>query len=228
MKKRIMFIGPHPDDVELGAGGLILRLKKKGHKVYIVDLTTGEPTPFGNEKRREKETLEANKILGIDKRFNLGFKNRYLFDGKDVRIKLAEKIRELKIEVMFVPYFKDAHPDHIAASHISVAARFYAKFRKSGMSGRPNYPEKLFYFFCSHRKIVPDFDFLVDISKFFERKMEAIKKYKSQVLINRKNRELLTYVRISNSYFGKLIEKEFAEPVKCFETIDIDYIKELF
>ena len=76
----ILVITPHPDDAELGMGGTILALKEMGHRVVIVDLTSGEPTPFGDEQKRRRETQRATSLLGVETRMNLGLPNRYLFD----------------------------------------------------------------------------------------------------------------------------------------------------
>lgn len=78
-KRTFLVVAPHPDDAELGLGGTILKLKEQGHDVFLVDLTSGEPTPYGTEEKRRKETDQANKVLNIDKRINLGLPNRYLF-----------------------------------------------------------------------------------------------------------------------------------------------------
>ena len=66
--------------------------------------------------------------------------NRYLFDTVEARIELAQVMREFRPRTLFVPYADDAHPDHIAASAIAVAARFYAKFTKTDMLGEPFFP----------------------------------------------------------------------------------------
>src|SRR5947207_1395777 len=74
----ILVIAPHPDDAELGAAGAILKFKEEGAKVGVLDLTSGEPTPFGSVEKRIAETAAATKILGLDWRENLGLPNRSL------------------------------------------------------------------------------------------------------------------------------------------------------
>ena len=74
----ILVIAPHPDDAELGMGGAILKFKKEGRRVGILDLTSGEPTPHGTPEIRKRETAAATAILGIDWRENLGLPNRSL------------------------------------------------------------------------------------------------------------------------------------------------------
>ena len=96
-----MFVSPHPDDAELGIGGTIIKLKQQGHKVFIVDLTWGEPTPYGTEQIRKEEAKKATRILGVERRVNLGLENRYLFDDKETRMALAEQIRKYKPDFIF-------------------------------------------------------------------------------------------------------------------------------
>ena len=217
-----MFVSPHPDDAELGAGGTIVKLKQQGHRVFIVDLTSGEPTPFGTEEIRKRETQKATKILGVDKRINLGLENRYLFDTKQARLLLAEKIREFKPDIIFCPYPEDAHPDHLAATRIAEGARFYAKYTKIKLKGSPHYSCYLFYYFCMHSRVVPKISFLIDISGQFKEKMKAIKCYKSQFITNLKNRFFLDYIETQSRYFGKLIHSEHAEAIYSKEIIKVE------
>ena len=74
----VLIVAPHPDDAELGAGGVILRLKDEGRRVGVLDLTNGEPTPFGDPETRSRETAAASAVLGLDWRENLGLPNRSL------------------------------------------------------------------------------------------------------------------------------------------------------
>jgi bacillithiol biosynthesis deacetylase BshB1 len=221
MRKRFLFVSPHPDDVELGIAGTIIKLKQQGHEVFILDLTTGEPTPFGSEEKRKKETDKATRILKVDKRINLGLENRYLFDSKEARLLVAEKIKEFRPDILFSPYFEDAHPDHVASAQIVESARFYAKYTKVTKI-KPHYPRYLFYYFCIHLRIIPKITFLIDISKQFKEKIKAIKCYRSQFIDNPKNRFVIDYIKTNNEFLGKMINCKFAEAVYCREVIKID------
>lgn len=222
MRKRFLVVSPHPDDAELGLGGTIIKLKSQGHKVFMVDLTTGEPTPYGTEKKRKQETLKANQVLKIDTRVNLGLENRYLFDGKETRLLLAEQIRLFKPDILFCPYFDDVHPDHIAATKIVEAARFYAKFSKVKLKGAPHYPFYLFYYFCVHLRNTPQYTFLIDISQQFKEKIKAVRCYRSQFVDNPKNRFVFDYIETQNKFWGRLINSEYAEGIYCKEAIKVD------
>ena len=223
-KKRFLVVSPHPDDSELGIGGTIIKLKEGGHKVFMVDLTSGEPTPCGTEEKRRKETANSTGVLGVDERVNLDLENRYLFDDKEARLALAERIRKYKPDFIFTPYYEDAHPDHLAATKITEAARFYAKFTKVKLKGSPHYTKYLFYFFTSHLRIMPKVSFLVDTSKQFRKKMKAVTCYKSQFIDNRKNKVIFDYIETQNKYLGKLIGCDFAEALYSKEMFRIEDI----
>ncbi|PJB57416.1 MAG: bacillithiol biosynthesis deacetylase BshB1, partial [Candidatus Infernicultor aquiphilus] len=211
----IITIGPHPDDVELGMGGSILKFTKAGHQVTIVDLTDGEPTPRGNPETRKKESVKSSRLLGIEERITLDFPNRYLRDEIETRQELAEIIRRLHPDIIFVPYWIDAHPDHIAASKIGDAARFYGKFTKTEMKGKPFYVGKIYYYVASHLRICFKPSFVMDISNEMEMKIEAIRCYESQFGPSPEGHQIFEWILNTNRYWGNLIGKEFAEPFIC-------------
>lgn len=85
---KILAIGPHPDDVEIGMGGTILALRAQGYEVAVCDLTNGEPTPVGTPERRAREAAEAARLLDIS-RITLEMPNRYLLDTVENRMRVA-------------------------------------------------------------------------------------------------------------------------------------------
>ena len=219
-----MIIATHHDDAELSMGGTIITLATKKHNVYLLNLTNGEPTPRGSVETRLKEARNADKILKVKKRIILDFPNRYLQDRIEYREKTAGYIREFRPNILFVPYYQDAHPDHISASSISVAARFYAKLTKSNIKGEPFYPWKMIFYFSIHMKlnIIPSF--VLPVSKeVFARKLSAINVYKSQFSY-RANKKIPEYVESVGKYFGASINTDYGEP---FYTPEILGIKDL-
>jgi hypothetical protein len=142
----ILVVAPHPDDAELGMGGAILKLKSEGFRLGILDLTSGEPTPFGTPETRTRETQAATEILGVDWRENLGLTNRSLEPTLSARAKLAGVFRQVRPRWIFAPYWVDAHPDHVAATELIEAARFWAKLTKTDLPGEPYYPPRIFYY----------------------------------------------------------------------------------
>jgi bacillithiol biosynthesis deacetylase BshB1 len=208
--KKIMCVGAHPDDVELGMGGTVASLIDQGYEVLILDLTNGEPTPYGDPETRKKESQEAANILGA-KRITLDLPNRYLEDSIENRKKIAAIIREFKPKYIFSPYFDDAHPDHIAASKLIDAARFYAKLTKSDIPGEPFFPKRIIYYFPIHIRLKIQPSFLVDISRYIKKKEEAILCYKSQFIISKKE-YIIENLLIENRYWGMQVYVEAAEP----------------
>src|SRR5438067_1177858 len=120
-----LVIAPHPDDAELGAGATIALLQAEGARVGVLDLTDGEPTPYGSPEIRRRETDAATAVLGLAWRGNLGLPNRRLEADLAARAKLAGALRELRPRVIFAPYWEDSHPDHVAATALVDAARFW-------------------------------------------------------------------------------------------------------
>src|SRR5213592_3533270 len=175
-----LVIAPHPDDAELVVGGTIALLLSQGHRVGVLDLTDGEPTPFGSPEIRARETAEATAVLGLSWRGNLGLVNRRLEADLGSRARLAAALRELRPAVLFSPYWEDAHPDHVAASALVDAARFWAKLTKTDMPGVPHYPQRIIYYFSVHLRVHPRPSFVVDISSHIDAKLQALACYRSQ------------------------------------------------
>lgn len=181
----ILVVSPHPDDAELGMGGAILKFKAEGRAVGVLDLTNGEPTPHGSPEIRARETTAATAVLGLDWRENLGLPNRSLEATLDARAKLAGVIRQTRPRWIFAPYWIDAHPDHVAATQLIEAARFWSKLTKTDLPGEPYYPQRIFYYYCVHLRLIPQPAFVLDISPFWEKKLEAISCYRSQFIEGR-------------------------------------------
>ena len=217
----LMILSPHPDDAELAMGGTIKALTKSGKDVVLVDLTDGEPTPYGSHDRRMAEAEVASKILGIETRLNLGLKNREIFDTVENRKLLAGVIRQYKPKLLFIPYWEDAHPDHLEAVKLAEAARFYAKFVVSDLPYDPFYPKKVFSFFSTH--IRPRFNpsFVFDISQTLEAKIDSILAYKTQFVAHPGNINVIERVREEAKHWGFQIQASAGEPFICRENIAI-------
>ncbi len=224
-----LIISPHPDDAELGVGGTIGVLKADGSSVGILDLTNGEPTPYGNPAIRAKETEEATKILQLDYRKNLGLKNRELISDLSARTFLAEELRKVKPKNLFVPYWEDIHPDHIAAYELALGARFWSKLTKTHLEGEPHFPTKVFYYFSIHLRIHPKPSFILDITKHIDIKMEAVSCYHSQLIEGRNKAfpNLLDDVKDRNRYWGWAIDKAYGEPFLLREELGLRSLSNL-
>lgn len=178
-------VAPHPDDAELGMGGTILKMVSQGLSVGVVDMSDGEPTPLGSREIRRSETAKATEILGLAWRLNLGLPNRSIEPTLQARATLAGVLRLARPKVVFCPYWEDAHPDHLAVTEITEAARFWAKLTKTDLPGEPYYPPRMFYYFCTHLRATLTPTFVVDISDQIHRKMEVLRCYESQLIWGR-------------------------------------------
>lgn len=217
----ILVVGPHPDDQELGMGGSIARLAEQGHDVLLLDLTNGEPTPYGDPGTRSREAARAAEILGV-RRLTLDLINREVEHTVAARRKVASVIREHRSEIVFTPYPEDAHPDHRAGTRIVEDARFDAKLTKTKMPGEPIYPRWLFYYYATHLRWVADPNFCLDISGYVDRKIESIEAYETQFVKPEKNRRVVEWVRSAADYFGSRIGTAAAEPFYTKEPIGLD------
>ena len=219
----VLVIAPHPDDAELGAGGAILKLLAAGRKVGVLDLTDGEPTPHGSPEIRRRETEAATKVLGLSWRENLGLANRSLEATLDARHKLAAVIRRVRPRWLFAPYWIDAHPDHVAATQLIEAARFWAKLTKSDIPGEPHHPQRIYNYFCVHLRLAPQPAFILDISDVWDQKLAAIRCYESQFTTGRSSTPptLLDQLRDEAACWGKTIGTRYGEPYACREPIGI-------
>jgi bacillithiol biosynthesis deacetylase BshB1 len=219
----ILVIAPHPDDAELGMAGAILKFKSEGLQVGVLDLTSGEPTPFGSLEKRTSETAAATKILGLDWRQNMGLPNRSLEPTLEARKQLARVIRQTRPRWLFAPYWVDAHPDHVAATQLVEAARFWAKLSKTDMPGEPWHPQRIYNYYCVHLKHAAQPAFILDISEYWEQKLAAIRCYQSQFIEGRSAEPptFLDQLRDEAAYWGKAIGVRYGEPFACREPIGL-------
>ena len=217
----ILVIAPHPDDAELGMGGAIMKFIAEGRRVGVLDLTSGEPTPHGSLEIRARETAAATRIMGLEWRENLGLPNRSLEATIENRAKLAAVFRREKPKWLFAPYWVDAHPDHIAATELVDAARFWSKLTKTDMPGEPHHPERIYNYYCVHLKMTPQPAFVLDISDEWEQKVASIRAYESQFITGRSTNPpvFLDALRDEAAYWGKTIGKRYGEPFNCREPI---------
>jgi bacillithiol biosynthesis deacetylase BshB1 len=224
-----LVIAPHPDDAELGVGGTILLLKTEGASVGILDLTNGEPTPHGSPEIRQRETEAATAILGVDWRGNLGLPNRSLESDLESRRRLAGMVRQLRPRYLFAPYWDDAHPDHVAASALIDAARFWSKLTKTDLPGEPHYPQRIIYYFSVHLRLHPRPSFVLDITPYLDAKMKALACYRSQFIEGRPTTPptLLDDLRDRARYWGWAIGTGYGEPFVCREEMGLRSLRDL-
>lgn len=229
-KLDVLVVAPHPDDAELGMGGGIVKMIAEGWSVGILDLTSGEPTPHGSESIRQQETARASEALGLTWRWNAGLVNRSLQPTLEARERIAGIIRQLRPRWLFAPYWEDAHPDHVAATELIEAARFWSKLSKTEMPGQPFHPERIYYYYCVHLKIAAQPAFVLDISDQWDAKIASIQAYQSQFVTGRPDTPptFLDRLRDEAAYWGKTIGTRYGEPYASREPLAMKSMRELF
>ena len=220
-----LVVGPHPDDAELGMGGTIALLVAQGHRVHLLDVTNGEPTPFGDPITRGRESALAAAELGVERTL-LGLTNREVMHSLQNRHAMASVYRRFRPDVIFLPYFTDAHPDHVAVTRIGEDARFDAKLTKCPtIEGEPWNPKRIIYYFCTHLRMSFQPTFCIDISSTMEQKMKAIAAYHSQFGVNKSS--VPEMVKTMAGYFGGRIGTAYAEPFFSHEVIGLAGLDQL-
>ncbi len=214
MNLDILVIAPHPDDAELGCGGLLARAKAEHKSTGILDLTRGEMGSKGTAEIRAQEAIEASKILGLDYRGNLGLTDGAIADAGLQRQALSKVIRELRPRVVVAPYESDRHPDHLAASRLCVAAVHLAGLRKAPAEGKPHKVERLL-FYPGNYPAMPTL--AVDISDYIEVWEASVRAYKSQFQGEKVSETVhaggVEARRALRRYWGNLVGVSYAEPL---------------
>lgn len=182
MKVDILAIGAHPDDVELGCGGTLAKLISEGKTVAIVDLTEGELGTRGTNVTRAEEAGNASKILGISDRTNLKMKDGFLLNSEEYQMQIVKMIRKYQPEIVLANAVDDRHPDHAKAAKLVSDACFLSGLVKIETSleneNQKAWRPKHIFHYIQWKHITPDF--VVDISDFMPKKMEACLAFKTQ------------------------------------------------
>lgn len=182
MKLDILAIGVHPDDIELSCSGTILKHIALGKKCGILDLTSGELGTRGSGELRLEEASNSAKILGVSMRDNLRMADGFFQNDKEHQLQIIKKIREYQPEVILCNAIFDRHPDHGRSAALVSEACFYSGLirieTQLNSVNQQSWRPKAVYHYIQDRQVKPDF--VVDITDFLEKKMEAIQAFKSQ------------------------------------------------
>ncbi|WP_026700930.1 bacillithiol biosynthesis deacetylase BshB1 [Salibacterium aidingense] len=216
-RKRLLCIGAHPDDVEIGMGGTAALHAHNGGSVYICSLTKGELSSNGTVESRQQEAQASARKLKA-KRYQLDFPDRGISSSHTQYHMLVDLIREIQPDTISAPFFEDRHPDHAACSITVREAVFDAGILKyPDLSFPPHKTASFFYYFING---IGQPDFYVDITTWQQCKEEALSCYQSQfVKTSDSVRTPLTEgyiesVRARDAVFGKQAGTRFAEGFK--------------
>lgn len=215
----VLAVGAHPDDVEVGIGGIVAKLVKQGRRVAILDLTQGELATRGSIEERHAEAQTASAVLGVSFRANAQLPDGNLVNLNPMRAKVAYRIREIRPHAILCPMHSDRHPDHDAAHYLVRDANYFAGLNKIDIGLEPYRAAHVFYYRVYGETTPPSA--IVDVSDTFELKLAALRAYKSQ-LFNPQYEGAATFVssesfwnsiRTRAEYWGGRIGVAYGEPI---------------
>ncbi len=222
MKLDLLVMTVHPDDAELGAGGVIAKYVAEGKKVGIVDLTLGELGTRGTPEIRAQEAQNAAKILGVAVRENLKLRDGFFQNNEEGQKEVIKAIRKFQPEIVITNAWEDRHPDHGRASKLVNDALFLAGLRRietelDGIAQEP-YRPRLQLQLIQDKYIQPDI--LIDITEYWDIKERSILAYTSQFNVENQDDEPQTYIsnpdfmdstKARGHEFGRSIQVKYAE-----------------
>lgn len=212
-----MAFSAHPDDAELGCGGLLLLAAKQKLRTAIIDLTEGEASTLGTPMIRQREKEAASSLLGLSIRESLGMQDTCIGQANEEMIKIVSVIRKFRPKLVLAPYFQDRHPDHAATADLIKKAVFFAKVAKVG-KGTPHRVNQILHYML-HSPFTPSL--IINITPVWTNLYTVWECYKSQFFSNPEKSGLSTalsdgsFLNILKSratVYGAQIHASFGEP----------------
>ena len=233
----ILAFGAHPDDVELGCAGTIAKEISLGRKVGIIDLTEGELGTRGSVEIRYKESAKASEILGISFRINLKMRDGFFKNDEEHQMQVIRMIRKYRPKIVICNAVDDRHIDHGKGAKLVSDACFLSGLKRieTVLDGekqeawRPN----VVYHYIQWKDLKPDF--VVDITGFMDKKVQAIMAYDSQ-FYNPNSDEMVTPIATKNFLdsikyrsqdLGRLIGTDFAEGFTVERYVAVNSLEDL-
>lgn len=230
-----MFIGAHPDDVEILAGGLVARMSAEGKKVVVADATRGEMGTRGTPEERDEEARKAAEILGVT-RINLGLPDGRIAESIPAATRrVVQALREHRPSLVVTHEPGDHHPDHNGISQAVKYAFFQSNVLKYETGQERFKPARLLYFVGSRERWPDEPSFIVDITGVFDKKMEALRAFASQLQNSNYNGPATLIsgelgwhmLEARAAFFGTLVGVRYGEPFRSDSPLRIDNPLEL-
>lgn len=226
----LVSIGAHPDDVEVGTGGVLIDLHKRGYRCGVIILTQGEMGTGGTAEIRKQEVKDAAAVLGADILATFDWGDTRLEDSYDKRLEIAKIIRAARPKIILAPYpqvghgRRQSHPDHVAAGVIAINATNVAALKKVQIPGEPHLVQRIFHYFLPPG-VTPNF--VVDITPHFDQWIEALKAHKSQFLNPEKSRDYIDSLTLMARTFGAQARCQYGQGFCAVEPIVVGDIMTL-
>ena len=221
----VLAIAAHPDDVEQTCGGTLIRSAEQGYRTGVLDLTAGDMGSRGYPELRLQESKAAASQLLLAWRENLRWPDARLENNTPARMTLAGVIRRLRPRTVILPHWTGRHPDHYRASEIGYEACFLAGLKKLEEDTPPHRPHKILYS-SIYANVAPSF--VLDITRQFDRRMNALFCYRSQYGDSSEasnlfpsQREVEERIAAVARFYGNLIGTQYGEPFVVKETIEM-------
>jgi len=224
-KLDLLAFGAHPDDIEVGCGGLLIKLNKRGYKTGLVILTHGEMGTGGTPEIRRKEVAEAASIMGAKVVAHLDLGDCKVEDNYESRLIVAEYIRRHKPSILLAPWWtgghgkRQSHPDHLACGRIVMNAANYATFKKLPIDLPPFRVKALFHYMLPP-EIPPTF--IVDITEEYDQWIKALSAHRSQFLNPEKDRDYLWALESMARSYGNHIGSKYGQAYAIGEPLKIE------
>jgi bacillithiol biosynthesis deacetylase BshB1 len=226
----LISIGAHPDDVEVGTGGVLIDLAKRGYRCGLVILTQGEMGTGGTASVRTKEVKAAAAILGADILATFDWGDTKLEDKYEHRLEVARIIRQARPKIILTPYphvghgRRQSHPDHVAAGIISINATNLAALKKADVEGEPHLVDRIFHYFLPPG-VTPNF--VVDITTHFEQWIKALSAHESQFLNPDKSKDYIEHLTLMARAYGQQARCQYGQGFHAVEPIVVGDIRSL-
>jgi N-acetylglucosamine malate deacetylase 1 len=224
----VLAIAAHPDDVEQTCGGTLIRMAELGYRTGVLDLTAGDMGSRGTPDLRIQESQRAAEHLLLAWRENLRWPDARLENNVGARMTLAGVVRRIRPRTVILPYWTGRHPDHYRASELAYEACFLSGLRRLEEDVPPHRPFKILYS-SLYANVTPSF--VVDISRYFERRMSALFSYTSQYgegemasEVFPSHQEIEERLAAIARFYGNLIGVKYGEPFVVKEAIQINDI----
>ena len=223
--KKILAIGAHPDDVEFGVAGLLIKEIANGAQVKIVVCSLGEAGTNGTPEGRKQEAASAAELIGAEFEYIPMGGDCHIEDVPTNRIKIAEIVRTWQPDIVLAPSQTDnQHPDHKAVSNITHAAVRLARYGGlEELKQLPVHTIEALYYFPSSAEMDKKPDIVIDVSAHYEKWVAAMEKHESQM----KTRGYINLVSSKAKYMGATIGVDYAIPLWTNDPVHVNSLGEL-
>ena len=237
MKLDVLAFAAHPDDVEISAGGTIAKMVTAGKKVGIVDFTQGELGSRGSAELRMVESARSSKILGLSVRENLQLADGFFTHTEENLKRIVQMVRKYQPDVVLANSITDRHPDHAKGAKLASEGCFLSGLRKieTELDGaqQAHWRPRAVYHYIQDYFIEPDF--VVDISDFYETKLESIKAFSSQFFDPNSSEpstpisgeDFFEFIAARAMQFGRPIGAKYGEGFTSHRYIGVDDLTSL-